>query len=84
VADGRADYSDHATRIELAVIARDEGEAEDAASDALAAVREAWEPESTANNLRLVREARAEGGERVEWADAIEEELLRVAAAPST
>jgi hypothetical protein len=84
VADGRADYWDHATRIELAVIGRDEGEAEDAASDALAAVREPWEPDSTANNLRLVREARAEGGERVEWADAIEEELLRVAAAPST
>jgi MAP3K TRAFs-binding domain len=82
VADGRADYWDHATRLELAVIARAAGDAEDAASDALAAVREAWEPESTANNLRLIREARVEAGERVDWADSIEEELLKVAAAP--
>jgi hypothetical protein len=81
VADGRADYWDHATRLELAVIARSAGDAEDAASDALAAVREPWEPESTANNLRLIREARAEAGERLAWADAIEEELLRTASA---
>ena len=65
VADGRADYWDHATRLELAVIGRAAGDAEEAASDALAAVREAWEPESTANNLRLIREARAEAGERL-------------------
>ena len=79
LADGRADYWDHATRLELAVIARDEESAEEAASDALAAVREPWEPESTANNLRLIREARAESGEQLPWAEAIEEELLAVA-----
>ena len=79
LADGRADYWDHATRVELAVIARDEKGAEEAASDALAAVREPWEPESTANNLRLIREARAESGEQLPWAEAIEEELLAVA-----
>lgn len=84
VADGRADYWDHATRLELAVIARAAGDAVDAASDALAAVREAWEPESTANNLRLIREARAETGDRLEWADAIEGELLRTASATAT
>ena len=79
LADGRADYWDHATRVELAVIARDQEGAEEAASDALAAVREPWEPESTANNLRLIREARAESGEQLPWAEAIEEELLAVA-----
>jgi hypothetical protein len=79
LADGRADYWDHATRVELAVIARDAKGAEEAASDALAAVREPWEPESTANNLRLIREARAESGERLSWADAIEDELVDVA-----
>jgi tetratricopeptide (TPR) repeat protein len=84
VADGRADYWDHATRLELAVIARAAGDAEDAASDALAAVREPWEPESTANNLRLIREARAEAGEQVPWADALEGELLRVASSTAT
>ena len=43
---------------------------------ALAAVREPWEPESTANNLSLIREARAARGETVEWADELERELL--------
>ena len=46
---------------------------------ALAAVREPWEPESTAYNLSLIREARAARGETVEWADELEAELLRAA-----
>jgi tetratricopeptide (TPR) repeat protein len=83
LADGRGDYWDHATRLELAVIARDADDAEDALSDALAAVREPWEPESTAINLRLIRAARGERGERLEWAEAIEAELVAVAKAPS-
>jgi hypothetical protein len=84
VAEGRADYWDHATRLELAVIARAAADAQEAAADALAAVREPWEPESTANNLRLIREARAEAGERLAWADAIEGELLRTASVTAT
>jgi MAP3K TRAFs-binding domain len=83
LAHGQADYWDHATRVELAVIARDAEDATDAASDALANVREPWEPESTANNLRLIREARGERGEQLPWATEIEEELLRAAAAPT-
>jgi hypothetical protein len=83
LASGGADYWDHATRLEVAVIARAADDAADAASDALAAVREPWEPESTANNLRLIREARAEHGEHLPWADEIEAELLRAAAAPA-
>jgi hypothetical protein len=83
LADGRADYWDHATRLELAVIAREAEAAEDALGDALAAVREPWEPESTANNLRLIREARAEHGEQVDWAAQIEERLLGAAATRS-
>jgi hypothetical protein len=47
-------------------------------------VREPWEPESTANNLRLIREARAEAGERLDWADAIERELVRTASVTAT
>ena len=43
---------------------------------ALAAVREPWEPESTAYNLSLIREARAARGETVDWADELERELL--------
>lgn len=83
LANGQADYWDHAARLELAVIVGDGDEAADAARDALGAVREPWEPESTANNLRLIREARAERGEQVPWADEIEGQLVRAAAGRS-
>jgi tetratricopeptide (TPR) repeat protein len=77
---GSPDYWDHATRLELGVIARDSGEAMAGARAALAAVREKWEPESTAYNLSLIRESRAERGEALDWADEIEQELMRAAA----
>ena len=78
--DGRgADYWDQATRLELGVIGHDRDEATAGARAALAAVREPWEPESTAYNLSLIREARAARGETVEWADELEAELLRAA-----
>ena len=48
---------------------------------ALAAVREPWEPETTASNLRLIREAREERGETLDWTQDIERELLGVAVA---
>jgi hypothetical protein len=76
---GGADYWDHATRLELGVIARDRDEATAGARAALAAVRELWEPESTAYNLSLIRDARATRQESVDWADAIERELLDAA-----
>jgi tetratricopeptide (TPR) repeat protein len=79
LASGQADYWDHATRLELAVLARDETAARRALGRALAAVRETWEPESTAGNLRLIREARARRGDNVPWAETIERELLRQA-----
>jgi tetratricopeptide (TPR) repeat protein len=78
--EGRgADYWDHATRLELGVIARDRDEALAGARGALAAVRETWEPESTAYNLSLIRAARARGGEQIDWADELERELLAAA-----
>ena len=78
--DGRgADYWDHATRLELGVIGRDRDEALAGARAALAAVREPWEPKSTAGNLALIRAARAARGETVDWADELEEELRRAA-----
>lgn len=75
IARGSPDYWDHATLVELAVLARDEAAARLATADALAAVREPWEPGSTARNLGLIREARAGRGEVLPWADAIEEAL---------
>ena len=76
---GAPDYWDHATRLELGVIGRDRDEATAGARAALAAVREEWEPESTANNLALIRESRAQRGETVDWADELERELLSAA-----
>jgi len=79
LAAGEPDYWDHATRLEVAVLRRDEDKALGALGDALAAVRETWEPETTANNLRLINEARARRQEEVPWAVRIEKELRRAA-----
>ncbi len=76
-ASGEADYWDHATRLELAVVAKDERGAREALAAALAMVRETWEPESTANNLKLIREAREWRADAVAWAAVVERELLR-------
>lgn len=83
VAGGKPDYWDHATLLELAVLARDEGAAADALGDALAAVREPWEPETTARNLRLIREARERRDEAVAWAAEVERELEKHADRPA-
>jgi hypothetical protein len=72
IAAGKPHYWDHATKLELAVLARDEQEAGAALGDALAAVRGSWEPETTARNLRLIREARERRGEALPWAQEIE------------
>ena len=75
IASGKPDYWDRATLVELAVLGRDEPGAGAALDDALALVRESWEPETTARNLRLIREARERRSERVSWAVEIEEAL---------
>jgi hypothetical protein len=77
IAQGKPDYWDHATRVELAVLGRSEPEAVAALGDAVACIREPWEPETTARNLRLIREARERRGEAVAWAMPIEQELQR-------
>jgi MAP3K TRAFs-binding domain len=75
IAAGEPDYWDHATILELAVLAKEDQRAWSATANALAAVREAWEPESTVRNLRLIREARAKWGEDLSWAREIEQAL---------
>ena len=77
IATGKPDYWDYATRLELAVLAKDEEKAMTALSDALAAVRESWEPETTARNLRLIRENREWRGESLPWALKVEQELMK-------
>jgi len=75
IAAGKPDYWDYASLLEAAVLAKDEEKAMTALSDALAVVREVWEPETTARNLRLIREARERRGKAVAWTKGIEEEL---------
>jgi hypothetical protein len=79
IASGAPDYWDHATRLELSVLARNEAAGLDALDAALAAVRERWEPETTAGNLAMIRVAREARGEFVAWADEAEETLRRKA-----
>ena len=58
-------------------MAKDQTTAEDSLADALAAVRESWEPETTARNLRLIREARESRGEALAWTADIEQALMK-------
>jgi hypothetical protein len=79
IAGGKPDYWDYATRLELAVLEKDETAAIDALGQALACVREAWEPETTARNLSLIREARKRRNEPVAWTEDMEKELRQKA-----
>ncbi len=77
IATGKPDYWDYATLLELAVLAKDEQRAMDVLSDVLANVRESWEPETTARNLRLILEAREKRQEDISWVKDIENELTQ-------
>jgi hypothetical protein len=79
IAAGEPDYWDHATLLELAVLARDEDAAGEALGDALAAVRETWEPETTLRNLRLIRDARRLRGEVDGWLAEVDDALEQAA-----
>lgn len=68
-----ADYWDHATVLEAAVIAGDRAAAEAACQDALPLRSEAWMGETTARNLRLLREASTDPWPA--WAKALEDVL---------
>jgi hypothetical protein len=62
-----ADYWDHATMLELAVLQNEPEEAAGHLGQALAAVRESWEPLTTENNLKLIVAARKQRGEKTDW-----------------
>ena len=64
-------YWDHATLLELAVLADKEAEAEDQFDRVITSWSERWQPETTADNLRLILEAREEQGGRTDWLRAI-------------
>jgi hypothetical protein len=75
-ASDTADYWDHATLLEAAILDRDEAAAGEALRNALAMIRGSWEPETTARNLRLIRNAHARRGEMLPWAEEMEHELV--------
>jgi len=69
------DYWDHATLLELAVLARDGDDADERLGDALAVARASWELETTARNLSLIREMREGRSEETAWIKPIEDML---------
>jgi len=74
---GKPDYWDFATQLELAVLGKQQAQSSTALGRALTAVREKWEPETTARNLRLIREAREGRGEDLPWTREMERALLQ-------
>ena len=76
---GEPDYWDYATKLELAVLDGNQQAAEIALEDTLGHVREVWEPETTANNLRLLLEARGEADATRVWSEAIIQALEKAA-----
>jgi hypothetical protein len=73
------DYWDHATLLELSVLTNDSGEAEHHLANALVVVRESWEPETTARNLRLIQEARLRREAPTDWLEPLIHALLATA-----
>ena len=78
IATGKPDYWDHATLLELTVLGEDEAGANKSLANAAAAVREKWEPETTARNLRLIREARERRKQDLPWMIQIEDALAQM------
>jgi hypothetical protein len=75
VAGGGADYWDHATLLEVAVLEKDQKRAVTALGDALACKPKDWHVNTTADNLAMIRAARKRRGESEPWALDIEKRL---------
>lgn len=65
--DDQPDYWDHATMFELSVLEDDFDTAGNHLENALSIVRESWEPKTTANNIRMIEQARKERGIDTSW-----------------
>ena len=77
IAKSKPDYWDYATLLELAVLGNDRNGAKGILLKASACIRESWEPDTTARNLRLIREARERQGTQPAWATEIEQVLRK-------
>lgn len=71
------DYWDHATMLELAVLDYDSEKAMKCLSKSAAVIRETWEPETTARNLKMIERSREVRGEDTSWLHQIILELLK-------
>jgi len=70
-----ADYWDYATMVELEVLADDPDAATEWLEQAIPLVREDWEPETTADNLKLIRERWEEQHKDAGWVADLEASL---------
>jgi hypothetical protein len=75
LAVGRGDYWDEATLLELLVLAGKQEEATRQLARAVKQLQFEWQGESTARNLRLIRESRQRRGVPAEWIEPIEQKL---------
>jgi hypothetical protein len=73
------DYWDYATQLELSILSRNEKLAKEYLGLALSVIRERWEPETTARNIRMICEVRSSRGEECDWVSRIEKDLSNAA-----
>jgi len=78
IAGGQPDYWDYAALTELGIIAKDKALGRKALAQALATQPVSWMAETTARNLRLIREAREKRSELLGWDAELEGELHRL------
>jgi MAP3K TRAFs-binding domain len=76
VARGTPDYWDHATLLELAALSDDAARGASSLANAVSLLKEPWQAQTTARNLKLLREARERRGESTDWIAQAEQELL--------
>ena len=77
IANGKADYWDYATLLELAILAKDKEASFNFLAKALTHLREGWEGETILRNLRTIREAREKRNEVLPWTKKIEESIQK-------
>lgn len=70
-----ADYWDYATLLELSILEDDKEKAQELISDVLVNVREPFEPKTTANNIKLIREHRELKALDCQWIKELENML---------
>jgi hypothetical protein len=73
------DYWDHATLLELAVLARDVDDAQNELGEALALKPHGWQVESTVKNLDRIAKNRAARSEDVGWIEQLKNDLVQYA-----